>query len=364
MGLALGFDRDLAVAVARRPEGDEGLTRRLWLAIARHAVEGGAAGEDQAACIRGVTQLLEESGGAVRIEDVLPLFPNFVEIDAFKEAICRWGGLLEPCGWVLGWGGCRVPASAHLCSEDWRFPCVGFLAAADMTDAALSLLPYLPARSSLERYNLEIEELKREMASSSRTAQAIREDLARLEVDRAGVVDSAAPCARCAKPLCQPPPSWGGPSGAVVEAPPSLPASPVYCSCLVAKGAVRGDASQAARCPSSSSSPPVTPSTAAACAQRSLRSAPPSSGAASRDWSKASQRWIGRPGVHPRTCCLTCLIDELIRRAPLCPPCHRSCPRAAPPPPRRRCAGRSRRRLGRKTRSVGRWSSETSPRHS
>jgi hypothetical protein len=36
-----------------------------------------------------VTSLLEAAAGAVRIEDVLPLFPDFVEIDAFKEAICR-----------------------------------------------------------------------------------------------------------------------------------------------------------------------------------------------------------------------------------------------------------------------------------
>lgn len=39
--------------------------------------------------IRAVTALLSEAGGAVRIEDILPLFPDFVEIDAFKDAICR-----------------------------------------------------------------------------------------------------------------------------------------------------------------------------------------------------------------------------------------------------------------------------------
>ncbi len=36
-----------------------------------------------------MTALLSEAGGAVRIEDILPLFPDFVEIDAFKDAICR-----------------------------------------------------------------------------------------------------------------------------------------------------------------------------------------------------------------------------------------------------------------------------------
>lgn len=43
-----------------------------------------------------VSALLEEAGGAVRIEDILPFFPDFVEIGAFKEAICR-------CGREQGW---------------------------------------------------------------------------------------------------------------------------------------------------------------------------------------------------------------------------------------------------------------------
>ena len=86
-----------------------------------------------------MTALLESARGAVRIEDILPLFPDFVEIDAFKDAICRWvlaggwllvagsggwllvgcwrwmagrvGGWLDGCGccWLLGaaWQGCQ-----------------------------------------------------------------------------------------------------------------------------------------------------------------------------------------------------------------------------------------------------------------
>lgn len=42
----------------------------------------------QAQGIALVTSLLEESGGLLRIEDVLPLFPDFVEIDAFKDVLC------------------------------------------------------------------------------------------------------------------------------------------------------------------------------------------------------------------------------------------------------------------------------------
>ncbi len=43
----------------------------------------------QEANIRAVNQLLRQAGGVVKIEDVLPLFPDFVQIDAFKDAICQ-----------------------------------------------------------------------------------------------------------------------------------------------------------------------------------------------------------------------------------------------------------------------------------
>ena len=39
-----------------------------------------------------------------------------------------------------------------------------------------------------------------------------REDLSRLE-HRAGALDAAEPCARCGRPLAQPPPASSGPSG-------------------------------------------------------------------------------------------------------------------------------------------------------
>eukprot|EP00887_Chlorella_sp_A99_P003324 scaffold26.g3324.t1 len=142
--------------IARKPEGDEVLSRKLWLTIARHLVEQqrDTPGKQQDECIRDITHLLEESKGAIRIEDILPLFPDFVEIDAFKDAIC----------------------------------------------------------SSLEVYNQEIEDLRREMQVSTKTAQAIREDLAQLE-HRAASLDTSEPCARCGRPLHQPPPTSAGPSG-------------------------------------------------------------------------------------------------------------------------------------------------------
>lgn len=42
-----------------------------------------------AQAIRGVAALLEASGGALGIEDVLPLFPDFTTIESFKAAVCR-----------------------------------------------------------------------------------------------------------------------------------------------------------------------------------------------------------------------------------------------------------------------------------
>lgn len=43
-----------------------------------------ASAGDQSAVIAEVMGLLREAGGLLRIEDVLPLFPDFVTIDAFK----------------------------------------------------------------------------------------------------------------------------------------------------------------------------------------------------------------------------------------------------------------------------------------
>ena len=38
MALALQFDQGLAASVAGRVEGDEALSRKLWMAVARHVV--------------------------------------------------------------------------------------------------------------------------------------------------------------------------------------------------------------------------------------------------------------------------------------------------------------------------------------
>ena len=174
-------DKRLAVAVARRPSGNASLTRKLWLAIARHVVGAGLPEDEaqQREQVREVSQLLDESHGAVHIEDVLPLFPDFVEIGAFRDAIC----------------------------------------------------------ASLERYNEEMEGLRGEMTVATRTAAALRESLEQLE-GRSAAVDLEEPCASCSRPLHQQPPAASGPSGGAM---PRLFVFPTgnafHGSCLCAEAA-------------------------------------------------------------------------------------------------------------------------------
>lgn len=146
---ALRVDLSLAQAVAGSPpEEDIALRHRLWLAVARHVVQGaGGATGDQADAIRKAVQLLKEAGGLLKIEDVLPFFPDFVTIDNFKEAIC----------------------------------------------------------DSLERYNKQIDELKAEMEEATEIADAVRRDLRALG-GRAAVVRLTEPCVRCGTPLADAPP--------------------------------------------------------------------------------------------------------------------------------------------------------------
>lgn len=79
--LALTFDPNSAKQIAKSMALDEDLRKKLWLLIAQHMVA-----EDTN--ISKATQLLHESGDVVKIEDILPFFPDFVTIDDFKDAIC------------------------------------------------------------------------------------------------------------------------------------------------------------------------------------------------------------------------------------------------------------------------------------
>uniref|UniRef100_H3A4C1 Vacuolar protein sorting-associated protein 18 homolog n=2 Tax=Latimeria chalumnae TaxID=7897 RepID=H3A4C1_LATCH len=132
--LALQVDVDLAKSCADLPEDDEELRKKLWLKIARHVVQEEKDVKKAMVCL--------SSCSLLKIEDVLPFFPDFVTIDHFKEAIC----------------------------------------------------------SSLEEYNKHIEDLKKEMEEATESAKRIREDIQEMR-NKYGVVEAHEKCAACDFPL-------------------------------------------------------------------------------------------------------------------------------------------------------------------
>ena len=75
-------DPDLAMAEADKVEDDEDLRKKLWLMIAKHVIqqEKGVKREN----IRKAIAFLKETNGLLKIEDILPFFPDFALIDDFK----------------------------------------------------------------------------------------------------------------------------------------------------------------------------------------------------------------------------------------------------------------------------------------
>lgn len=91
-----------------------------------------------------VMDLLNECGDdLLKIEDILPLFPDFETIDQFKEPIIQ----------------------------------------------------------SLDRYNQRLNELKSDMADASKSIDKIRDDLTKYRTRCVGTVDSNALCSTCDQPL-------------------------------------------------------------------------------------------------------------------------------------------------------------------
>lgn len=70
------------MAEADKVEDDEDLRKKLWLMIAKHVVEQekGTKREN----IRMAIAFLKETDGLLKIEDILPFFPDFALIDDFK----------------------------------------------------------------------------------------------------------------------------------------------------------------------------------------------------------------------------------------------------------------------------------------
>ncbi|KAG7654035.1 Clathrin heavy chain/VPS 7-fold repeat [Arabidopsis suecica] len=140
VALALQIDPELAMAEADKVEDDEDLRKKLWLMVAKHVVkqEKGAKREN----IRKAIAFLKETDGLLKIEDILPFFPDFALIDDFKEAIC----------------------------------------------------------SSLEDYNKQIEQLKEEMNDATRGADNIRNDISAL-TQRYAVIDRDEECGVCKRKI-------------------------------------------------------------------------------------------------------------------------------------------------------------------
>lgn len=70
------------MAEADKVEDDEDLRKKLWLMIAKHVIEQekGVKREN----IRKAIAFLKETNGLLKIEDILPFFPDFALIDDFK----------------------------------------------------------------------------------------------------------------------------------------------------------------------------------------------------------------------------------------------------------------------------------------
>ncbi|KAF3633337.1 hypothetical protein FXO38_24718 [Capsicum annuum] len=77
-------DPELAMAETDKVEDDEDLRKKLWLMIAKHAIEQekGTKREN----IRKAIAFLKETDDLLKIEDILPFFPDFALIDDFKAS--------------------------------------------------------------------------------------------------------------------------------------------------------------------------------------------------------------------------------------------------------------------------------------
>ncbi|KAG2188073.1 hypothetical protein INT44_000824 [Umbelopsis vinacea] len=127
-------DLELARINADKPEDDDVLRKRLWLNIAKHIVQ-------EKKDIKTAMEFLKQSD-LLKIEDILPFFPDFVLIDDFKDEIC----------------------------------------------------------SALEEYNIHIERLKEDMDEATRSAENIRLDIRQLR-SRFAIIGSLEKCNICDLPL-------------------------------------------------------------------------------------------------------------------------------------------------------------------
>ncbi|KAH8120213.1 DigA protein [Phellopilus nigrolimitatus] len=127
-------DLELAKINADMPEDDRQLRKKLWLKIAKYVVQ-------DKKDIKSAMAFLD-STDILKIEDILPFFPDFVVIDDFKEEIC----------------------------------------------------------TALEGYSAHIDSLKAEMDDTTKNAEAIKADIKALR-NRFVVIDAGDRCTECHFPL-------------------------------------------------------------------------------------------------------------------------------------------------------------------
>ncbi|KAK5199313.1 tethering complex subunit [Exophiala xenobiotica] len=127
-------DIDLAAIVADRLEGNDKVRKKLWLLIAEKKIK-------EAESIKEAINFLKRCE-LLKIEDLIPLFPDFVVIDDFKEEICE----------------------------------------------------------ALEEYSRHIDSLKQEMDLSQHTAEQIKAEIAALD-HRYAIVESGERCWICTLPV-------------------------------------------------------------------------------------------------------------------------------------------------------------------
>jgi len=133
--MALKYDQvELAAQVADRSENDSALRKKLWLKVAKKVI-----GQNKG--IKSAMDFLKRCE-LLRIEDLIPFFPDFIVIDDFKEEICE----------------------------------------------------------ALEQYSRQIDDLRREMDESADTAQHIRDDIKALD-QRYAIVEPGERCWICRLPL-------------------------------------------------------------------------------------------------------------------------------------------------------------------
>ncbi|OAA76367.1 vacuolar protein sorting protein DigA [Akanthomyces lecanii RCEF 1005] len=125
---------ELAAVIADRPITNPQLRKRLWLAVARKVIS-------QSDGIKSAIEFLRRCE-LLKIEDLIPFFPDFVVIDDFREEICE----------------------------------------------------------ALEDYSRSIDDLKREMDESSQTAANIKMDIGALD-HRYAIVEPGEKCYVCGLPL-------------------------------------------------------------------------------------------------------------------------------------------------------------------